>query len=139
MRPSCSTYLRRARGFVSHTIGTRIRPSVARRPPPYPDRFAVQLDKRREDLDQELGSRVRPLGSTRERDLAGRRPSPAPDGSRDDPAGRMMRGTSAGGVGTPEAIAHAAVYLASDEASFVHGKVIDVDGGLVGVAVIASQ
>ena len=36
------------------------------------------------------------------------------------------------------AIAHAAVYLASDEAAFVHGTVIDVDGGRLGVAVIAT-
>lgn len=49
----------------------------------------------------------------------------------------MMRGTPAGGSGRPEAIAHAAVYLASDEAAFVHGAVIDVDGGRTGVAVIA--
>jgi NAD(P)-dependent dehydrogenase (short-subunit alcohol dehydrogenase family) len=58
-----------------------------------------------------------------------------PDGH--DPAGTMMNGTPAGGSGTPDAIAHAAVYLASDEAAFVHGTVIDVDGGRVGVAVIA--
>jgi NAD(P)-dependent dehydrogenase (short-subunit alcohol dehydrogenase family) len=52
----------------------------------------------------------------------------------------MMRGTPAGGSGTAEAIAHAAVYLASDEATFVHGTVVDVDvdGGRVGVAVIAA-
>jgi NAD(P)-dependent dehydrogenase (short-subunit alcohol dehydrogenase family) len=50
----------------------------------------------------------------------------------------MMRGTPAGRSGTPDAIAHAAVYLASDEAEFVHGSVIDVDGGRTGVAVIAS-
>jgi NAD(P)-dependent dehydrogenase (short-subunit alcohol dehydrogenase family) len=49
----------------------------------------------------------------------------------------MMRGTPAGGSGTPDAIAAAAVYLASDEAAFVHGTVIDVDGGRVGTAVIA--
>jgi NAD(P)-dependent dehydrogenase (short-subunit alcohol dehydrogenase family) len=49
----------------------------------------------------------------------------------------MMRGTPAGGSGTPDAIAFAAVYLASDEAAFVHGTVIDVDGGRVGTAVIA--
>jgi NAD(P)-dependent dehydrogenase (short-subunit alcohol dehydrogenase family) len=49
----------------------------------------------------------------------------------------MMRGTPAGGSGTPDAIAHAAVYLASDEATFVHGTVIDVDGGRTGVAVVA--
>jgi NAD(P)-dependent dehydrogenase (short-subunit alcohol dehydrogenase family) len=63
--------------------------------------------------------------------------TPAPDGSSEDPAETMMRGTPAGGTGTPEAIAHAAVYLASDEATFVHGTVIDVDGGRVSVAVIA--
>jgi NAD(P)-dependent dehydrogenase (short-subunit alcohol dehydrogenase family) len=49
----------------------------------------------------------------------------------------MMRGTPAGGPGSPAAIAHAAVYLASDEAAFVHGTIIDVDGGRVGVAVLA--
>jgi NAD(P)-dependent dehydrogenase (short-subunit alcohol dehydrogenase family) len=54
-------------------------------------------------------------------------------------AGVMMRGTPANATGTPDAIAHAAVYLASDEARFVHGTVIDVDGGRVGVAVIAGQ
>jgi NAD(P)-dependent dehydrogenase (short-subunit alcohol dehydrogenase family) len=49
----------------------------------------------------------------------------------------MMRGTPANGSGTPDAIAHAAVFLASDEASFVHGTVMDVDGGRTHVAVIA--
>ena len=60
---------------------------------------------------------------------------PAPDGH---PGDVMMDGTPAGGHGTPDAIADAAVYLASDEAEFVHGTVIDVDGGRVGVAVIAA-
>src|SRR5713226_1130987 len=50
----------------------------------------------------------------------------------------MMRGTPANASGSPEAIAHAAVYLASAEAAFVHGTVLDVDGGRTGVAVIAS-
>jgi NAD(P)-dependent dehydrogenase (short-subunit alcohol dehydrogenase family) len=54
------------------------------------------------------------------------------------PGDTMMRGTPAGQPGTPDAIAHAAVYLASDEAAFVQGTVIDVDGGRVGVAVLAS-
>ena len=54
-----------------------------------------------------------------------------------DPAAAMMKGTPYGAFGTPDAIAHAAVYLASDEAAFVNGTVIDVDGGRVGVAVIA--
>jgi NAD(P)-dependent dehydrogenase (short-subunit alcohol dehydrogenase family) len=67
--------------------------------------------------------------------------SPAPGVSAragDHPAQVMMRGTPAGTVGPADAIAHAAVYLGSDEAGFVHGTVIDVDGGRVGVAVIAA-
>jgi NAD(P)-dependent dehydrogenase (short-subunit alcohol dehydrogenase family) len=54
-----------------------------------------------------------------------------------DPAAAMMRGTPYGAFGTPDAIAHAAVFLGSDESLFVNGTVIDVDGGRVGVAVIA--
>ncbi|HEY2519939.1 MAG TPA: glucose 1-dehydrogenase [Streptosporangiaceae bacterium] len=53
------------------------------------------------------------------------------------PGDTMMRGTPAGRPGTPDAIAHAAVWLASDEAAFVQGSVIDVDGGRTGVAVLA--
>jgi NAD(P)-dependent dehydrogenase (short-subunit alcohol dehydrogenase family) len=64
--------------------------------------------------------------------------TPQSDGpGAEDPAETMMRGTPAGASGTPDAIAAAAVYLASDEARFVHGTVVDVDGGRVGVAVIA--
>lgn len=50
----------------------------------------------------------------------------------------MMKGTPFGTIGTPEAIAHAAVWLASDESAFVHGTVVDVDGGRLGAAVIAA-
>jgi NAD(P)-dependent dehydrogenase (short-subunit alcohol dehydrogenase family) len=53
------------------------------------------------------------------------------------PAEIMMKGTPAGRMGTPGAIANAAVYLAGDESSFVHGIVLDVDGGRTTVAVIA--
>jgi NAD(P)-dependent dehydrogenase (short-subunit alcohol dehydrogenase family) len=53
------------------------------------------------------------------------------------PAEVMMRGTPAGRAGHPGMVAAAAVYLASDAACFVHGTVLDVDGGRTGVAVIA--
>jgi NAD(P)-dependent dehydrogenase (short-subunit alcohol dehydrogenase family) len=53
------------------------------------------------------------------------------------PGEQMMAGTPAGTVGHPDAIAAAAAYLASDDASFVHGTIIAVDGGRTGVAVIA--
>ncbi|GAA4846631.1 SDR family oxidoreductase [Luteimicrobium xylanilyticum] len=58
-----------------------------------------------------------------------------PDGH--DTLEAIMAGTPAGATGRPEAIAAAAVYLASDDAAFVHGTVLDVDGGRTGVAVVA--
>ncbi|MFG2375251.1 SDR family NAD(P)-dependent oxidoreductase [Streptomyces sp. NPDC048504] len=54
------------------------------------------------------------------------------------PAEIMMKGTPAGRMGTPDEIADAAVYLAGDDSSFVHGIVLDVDGGRTTAAVIAN-
>lgn len=63
------------------------------------------------------------------------------DGGHDpeSPAAPFMAGTPAGVIGTPEAVALAAVYLASDESAFVHGAVLDVDGGRANVAVVAAR
>ena len=61
-----------------------------------------------------------------------------PEESAPHPGDVMMLGTPAGTIGSPEAVAQAAVYLASEEASFVHGAVLDVDGGRTTVAVIAA-
>jgi NAD(P)-dependent dehydrogenase (short-subunit alcohol dehydrogenase family) len=41
----------------------------------------------------------------------------------------MMDTTPLGRLVAPEAVAQAAVFLASDDASDVHGTVLDVDGG----------
>ena len=57
------------------------------------------------------------------------------DPSRPDPGAASMVGTPYGRILTPLAIAHAAVYLASDEASAVHGISLDVDGGRGSVAI----
>lgn len=62
---------------------------------------------------------------------------PLPEGET-HPGDVMMHGTPAGRHGLPQDIAAAAVYLASEESSFVHGTVLDVDGGRVGAAVVAS-
>jgi NAD(P)-dependent dehydrogenase (short-subunit alcohol dehydrogenase family) len=64
--------------------------------------------------------------------------TPDPAETTAHPGDVMMKGTPAGTVGAPEAIAAAAVYLASEESSFVHGIVLDVDGGRTTVAVIAA-
>ena len=55
------------------------------------------------------------------------------------PGDVLMAGTPAGRFGLPAEIAHAAVYLASEESAFVHGIVLDVDGGRTSAAVIAAQ
>jgi NAD(P)-dependent dehydrogenase (short-subunit alcohol dehydrogenase family) len=62
---------------------------------------------------------------------------PAVFADTDHPAAPMMAGTPAGRTGNPGEVAAAVVYLASDDAAFVHGTVLDVDGGRTGVAVIA--
>jgi NAD(P)-dependent dehydrogenase (short-subunit alcohol dehydrogenase family) len=64
---------------------------------------------------------------------------PGGDPEVEQAAGAMMHGTPAGGSGHPDAIAAAAVYLSSDDAAFIHGTVLDVDGGRTGVAVIADR
>ena len=44
----------------------------------------------------------------------------------------LVARTPIGRIGTPEDVAEAYAWLASDRASFVHGAVLSVDGGLVG-------
>jgi NAD(P)-dependent dehydrogenase (short-subunit alcohol dehydrogenase family) len=57
----------------------------------------------------------------------------------DVPAGgaAAMSTTPVGKPGTPADIAAAAVYLATDEAAFVHGAVLDIDGGRSNVLITA--
>lgn len=42
-----------------------------------------------------------------------------------------IKATPLGRFGTPEDIAHAVAFLASDEASFITGQILSVDGGMV--------
>lgn len=48
-------------------------------------------------------------------------------------AGPMMDTSPLGRLVTPDAIARAAVFLASDDATDIHGSVLDVDGGRASV------
>jgi 3-oxoacyl-[acyl-carrier protein] reductase len=43
----------------------------------------------------------------------------------------MVSHTPVGRIGAPEDIANAYVWLASDQAAFVHGATLAVDGGIV--------
>jgi len=45
---------------------------------------------------------------------------------------QLVAGTPAARLGTPEDIAHGVLYLASDDASFVQGTTLVVDGGALG-------
>lgn len=53
------------------------------------------------------------------------------DATAADPMATAARMVPLGRAGQPEDIAHAAIYLASDEASYVTGIVLPVDGGLL--------
>ena len=51
-------------------------------------------------------------------------------GGRDALFARMLKSIPAGRVGQPNDIAQAALFLASDEASYVNGVAFPVDGGM---------
>ena len=53
------------------------------------------------------------------------------EGMSDDARERMLSGIPLGRTGTPEDVAGVVSFLASDEASYITGQVLTVDGGMV--------
>jgi 3-oxoacyl-[acyl-carrier protein] reductase len=43
----------------------------------------------------------------------------------------MVKGIPLGRMGTPEEVAEAVLFLASDQASYITGQIINLDGGMV--------
>ena len=43
----------------------------------------------------------------------------------------MLAGVPLGRAGTPEDVAHAVAFLASEQAAYITGQVLAVDGGMV--------
>ncbi|MEO1103386.1 MAG: SDR family oxidoreductase, partial [Pseudomonadota bacterium] len=53
------------------------------------------------------------------------------DALNDDQRAAILANIPEGSIGTPQDVAHAVVYLASDEARYVTGQTLHVNGGMV--------
>jgi hypothetical protein len=88
--------------------------------------YLAVLSSRKETVGQ-LDLEVRPASSAKEDVRAAEMVRAMPE--------KILQGmiarTPLGRMGTPEEVANAYVWLASDQASFVHGAIISVDGGVV--------
>ncbi|MDR1768837.1 MAG: SDR family oxidoreductase [Propionibacteriaceae bacterium] len=84
-------------------------------------------------LTYEMARELGPLGITVNCVLAGHIEGDVPeeDTLPDDMRADLLRRTPLGRLGVPEDVAGAVNFLASDEASFITGAVIDVNGGLI--------
>jgi 3-oxoacyl-[acyl-carrier protein] reductase len=77
-------------------------------------------------LAREVGSR----GITVNAVCPGLIPTEMTDGLTEDARNYLLNGTPAGRPGTPEEVAASVRFLMSDEAAYVNGAVLSVDGGL---------
>ena len=85
---------------------------------------------RRDRHGQDLGARARPQGHPRQRDLSGLHQTPILASMPDKVVKMMEDHVPLGRLGQPEEIANTYAWLASDEASYINGAVIEVSGGL---------
>ena len=89
------------------------------------------IQGRRRAAGPQLGGRVRPARRAGERDRAGCDPDPDQRGA-DAALDALTSRTPAGRAGTPDDIARAVAWVVSDDAAFVHGAVLAIDGGISG-------
>jgi NAD(P)-dependent dehydrogenase (short-subunit alcohol dehydrogenase family) len=82
-------------------------------------------------LTKQLARELGPHGITANAVAPGRIDTPMIHLASDEENEAFRRRTPLGRLGTPEDVAGAVVFLASDEASFITGEILDVNGGLL--------
>ena len=82
-------------------------------------------------LAKQLARELGPYGITVNAIAPGRIDTPMIQIASDEENEAFRLRTPLGRLGTPEDVANAAVFLASDEASFITGEIVDVNGGLL--------
>ena len=82
-------------------------------------------------LAKQLARELGPHGITVNAIAPGRIDTPMIHIASDEENEAFRLRTPLGRLGTAEDVAHAAVFLASDEASFITGEILDVNGGLL--------
>jgi NAD(P)-dependent dehydrogenase (short-subunit alcohol dehydrogenase family) len=82
-------------------------------------------------LAKQLARELGPYGITVNAIAPGRIDTPMIQIASDEENEAFRLRTPLGRLGTPKDVANAAVFLASDEASFITGEIVDVNGGLL--------
>jgi NAD(P)-dependent dehydrogenase (short-subunit alcohol dehydrogenase family) len=82
-------------------------------------------------LTKQLARELGPQGITANAVAPGRIDTPMIQVSSDEENEAFRLRTPLGRLGTPEDVANAVVFLASEEASFITGEILDVNGGLL--------
>ena len=83
----------------------------------------------RDRHDEDVGARARQQGHPRQRDLPGLHRDADPESMPEKVVQMMEDKVPMGRLGRPEEIANTYAWLASDEASYINGAVIEVSGG----------
>jgi len=82
-------------------------------------------------LAKQLARELGPFGITVNAIAPGRIDTPMIQAATEEENERFRKQTPLGRLGTPEDVANAVVFLASEQASFITGEILDVNGGLL--------